>query len=92
MIEGIIHNSEAAAIALDTRVHARMQAKKKELRYKATSFFSIIKHPTLDKWLTIVDRNRVTPISKELIAELSPGDINQVEAIGDDWFPTTDLP
>jgi hypothetical protein len=86
MIEGIIHNSLGAAESLNTRMHARMMSKKKELPYKATSFFSVIKHPTQNKWVSIVNRKTITPVVNEMLSEFTSAELNSIEPIGDDWF------
>jgi len=91
MIEGIIHNNLDSANDLNTRVHTRINAKKKNFKYKATSFFSIIKHPTQEKWLTIINRNERSPIMKEVILELTTEEMDEIEMIGEDWFPQNDI-
>jgi hypothetical protein len=91
-MEGIIYNTEAQADAMQIRLHNRLNAKKRTLRYTATRYCDLIHHPTDGRVACPIDRTTHPEVWKEIEEEITPNEVNNVETLGADWFPTPQTP
>jgi hypothetical protein len=91
-MEAIIYNNEEQAEALQTRLHNRLNAKKKSLRYNATRYSNLVYHPTDGRVAMPIDRNTFANVWAELETELTANEINNIEELTVDWYPEITLP
>ena len=89
-MEAIIYNNEAQAIALQNRVHSRLAGLGKSKGYKATKYADLIHHPTDGRVACPIEARTNLAWYDDLVAELTPGEINNIETLTSDWFPVTD--
>lgn len=90
-MEAIIYNNEEQAEALQIRLHNRLNAKKKSIKYKATRYANLVYHPTDGRVAVPIDSNTFANVWAELEAELTTDEFNSIEELTIDWFPNIEI-
>lgn len=89
-MEAIIYNTQAQADALQTRLHLMLNNKGRAASYIANSYTTTITHPTDGRVAVPIDK-RFKPWWNEVQKELTPTELNNIEILTNDWFPTEEL-
>ena len=86
-MKAIIYINQAQADAMETRLHAKLNAKGKAAGYLATQYSGSIVHPT-DGRVAIPIESRFMPWWREIQDELTPVELDSIEELTSDWFAT----
>jgi len=81
----IVYNNEAQAVALQKRVHNRLKSN----RHYANSnerYAFLIHHPTNAKVAIPIELRDHLGWHEDLVSELTPGEIHNIEKLTSDWF------
>jgi hypothetical protein len=87
-MRAIVYNNAAQAEALQARVHNRVKGIKS---YVAKRYSNLHYHPTNGKVAVAIELDEKHDWNNDLIEELTPGEINNIETLSADWFPNTEL-
>lgn len=90
MIRAIIYNNEAQATALQNRVHNRLKSNRSYAKINQRYSFLIF-HPTNGKVAVPIEDRSSLGWYDDLVDELTPGEINNIIELTQDWFPDAEI-